>query len=92
MCGAARFTRASFVRGTTADFRHELKQRRHRDEAGGCDVHLCDATLILGGGQDPGETSGIGPDKERWGGRCDELPNCEREEGRVAGAREARHC
>ena len=67
-----------------------LKQRHHRDEAGGCDVHHCDATLctlIAGGGQDtpgPCETSGIGPDKERWGDRCDDLPLCEREEGILA--------
>ena len=75
-----------------------LKQRRHRDEAGGCDVHHCGATLyvlIVGGGQDkpsPCETSGIGLDKERWGDRCDDLPLCERTEGRVASARETRHC
>ena len=32
-----------------------LKQRRHREEAGGCDVHHCDAALCVltvGGGQD----------------------------------------
>ena len=90
MCCSALFTRASVVCGATADCRHELKQRRHRGEAGGCDVHHCDAALlvrIVGGGQDtpgPCETSGIGPYKERWGDCCDDLPNGEREEGVLA--------
>ena len=67
-----------------------LKHRRHRDKAGGCDVHYCDAALCaltVGGGQDipgPCETSGIGPYKERWGDCCDDLPNGEREEGVLA--------
>ena len=71
-----------------------LKQRRHRDEAGGCDFHHCDAALcvlIVGGGQDtprPCETSGIGPDKERLGDRCDDLPICDlRAGGRPYGKR-----
>ena len=66
-----------------------LKQRRQLDEAGGCDVHIWGAVLNEGGGQDtpaPCETSDIGPDKERWGYCCDDLPNGDREEGRVAGA------
>ena len=72
-----------------------IKQRRQWGEAGGCDVHIWGAVLNAGGGQDtpaPCETSDIGPDKERWGDCCDDLPNGDREEGRVAGAREARHC
>ena len=67
-----------------------LKQHRQWDEAGGCEVHIWGAVLNAGGGQDtpaPCETSDIGPDKERWGDRCDDLPNGDREEGRVAGAR-----
>ena len=61
-------------------------------------VYHCDATLcvlIVGCGPDtpsPCEISGIGPDKERLGDCCEYLPLCEREEGRVAGAREARRC
>ena len=64
-----------------------LKQRRQWDEAGGCDVHIWGAVLNAGGGQDtpaPCETSDIGPDKERWGDCCDDLPNGEREEGVLA--------
>ena len=61
-----------------------LKQRRQWGKAGGCEVHICDATLNVGGGQDtpgPCEISGIGPYTERWGYCCDDLPNGEREEG-----------
>ena len=67
-----------------------LKQRRHRGKVGVCDFHHCDAALCVltvGGGQDtpgPCETLGIGPYKDGWGVRCDDLPNCEREEGVLA--------
>ena len=67
-----------------------LKQRRHREKAGGCDVHRGDVALCVlavDGVQDapsPCETSGIGPYKERWKNGYDDVPNGEREEGILA--------